>query len=795
MTFAKHITITNIFIRKTQCLYFILLFVLSPFFSFSQNLVGKITGKVYDEYGSPLSSVAVKLIKSKKVTTTNAEGTFSFYALPLKADTLEIHYIPAFIFKIQILPLDGGMLNLGTLTLRYKTEELSTVEVKGRVPLTYKSDYTFLGTKTQTSLKDVPQSISTVTKELIADKMQYSLKDIATDIAGVNQYSGFDEYTIRGFRAENARSINGLRGYNSTYTSPMLVNIERVEVLKGPAGTLYGNSDPGGSINLVTKKPLKTNRGDVSITGGTWDHFRVLADITGPVTKDEELLYRFNAGYDNTKSFRNSFFSKSYELAPSISYFPNDKLKFNIDFSFSHINTLLDRGTPGFEDDATLKTTPISLMVNQPGDYLKETDIATNISASYKINKNISFNSGYLNYISRQNVAEHGFQSYITPDSINLYYTDWTYNTATNSLTNYFNFNFNTGKLKHQLLVGYDYIKSTVNIKQNNYELPNQFGLGNGIVGTFSLSNPQYPQPQKGNYQLSDSDGGVNEVDAEVYATQGVYVQEQLTYGKWKLLAGLRREFYEGGSDESVWLPKIGLTYTLSPQISIYGTYNRGFDPFEASGSLQFFDKPFIPIVSNLLEAGAKTTLFKDRLAATVALYQLTVQNVATNANIPSNPNLYVQNGEDRARGVETEISGNILPNFSVSVTYAYNVTKINKSDVPSQVGIIKDNAPQHSSNSWLKYTFTNGTLHNLSILIGHSQVSSRNTLDADITLPGYIIFNGGLQYKYKHIGFSINLNNITNKTYWASAYGSVNKWAGAPQNFMAGLWYHFDQK
>jgi iron complex outermembrane receptor protein len=185
-------------------------------------------------------------------------------------------------------------------------------------------------------------------------------------------------------------------------------------------------------------------------------------------------------------------------------------------------------------------------------------------------------------------------------------------------------------------------------------------------------------------------------------------------------------------------------------------------------------------------------TLFKDRLAATVALYQLTVQNVATNANIPSNPNLYVQNGEDRARGVETEINGNILPNFSASVTYAYNVTKINKSDVPSQVGIIKDNAPQHSSNSWLKYTFTNGTLHNLSILIGHSQVSSRNTLDADIKLPGYIIFNGGLQYKYKHIGFSINLNNITNKTYWASAYGNINKWAGAPQNFMTGLRYSF---
>jgi iron complex outermembrane receptor protein len=165
---------------------------------------------------------------------------------------------------------------------------------------------------------------------------------------------------------------------------------------------------------------------------------------------------------------------------------------------------------------------------------------------------------------------------------------------------------------------------------------------------------------------------------------------------------------------------------------------------------------------------------------------------VATNANIPSSPNLYVQNGEDRARGIETEINGNILPHFSASITYAYNLTKIHKSEVPSQVGTIRDNAPQHSSNSWLKYTFARGMFHNLSILIGHAQVSTRNTLDAGIKLPGYIIFNGGLQYKYKHIGFSINLNNITNKMYWASGYSNINKWAGTPRNFIIGLRYSF---
>ena len=138
--------------------------------------------------------------------------------------------------------------------------------------------------------------------------MGFTLKDVADDAAGVNNYSGYDEYSIRGFKAENARLINGLRGYNTTYTSSMLVNIERVEVVKGPSATLYGNCDPGGTINLVTKKPLPTQEAAISFGGGSWDHYRATGDITGPhQQQNKTLLYRFNAGYDNTNSFRHHF--------------------------------------------------------------------------------------------------------------------------------------------------------------------------------------------------------------------------------------------------------------------------------------------------------------------------------------------------------------------------------------------------------------------------------------------------------------------------------------------------------
>ena len=632
--------------------------------------------------------------------------------------------------------------------------------------------------------------------------MEFTLKDAADEAAGVNNYSGYDDYSIRGFKAENATLINGLRGYNTTYTSAMLVNVERIEVVKGPSATLYGNCDPGGTINLVTKKPLAQNEGEVSIGGGTWDHYRAQGDVTGPLNTDKTLLYRFNAGYDKTNSFRNQYFARSYELAPSVSFIPNERIQLNLDFSLSHINTILDRGQPGFQNDYTLRSTPINLIASQPGDYLHETDFATNVLFSYKINKHINFNSGYLHYTTQQNTAEHGIQSYITPDSVNLYYTNWNYHTTTNTFTNYFTFHFKTGKFSHQVLAGYDYIISKVDLNQKYYEDKDEFGEGSGIVGTFSLKNPKYFARPTNKYNQSDYESQASDVEASVYHTQGIYLQEQISINKWKLLIGLRQEMYEAGDDDiadstdedeaNVFLPRVGLVYELKPHVSLYATYNKGFDPFEASTSTQLFNEPFKPVTSELLEAGVKAIFFHNRFDASVSMYQLTLQNVAVNANDISNPNLYIQQGEDRSRGVETEVNGNILTNLSISASYSYCIAKVIKSKIAAQEGTLVENAPRNESNSWIKYVFKKGALKGFGIAAGHSQAGVRNTLEQGLTLPGYFVLNTGIRYESRHFDGAINLNNIFNKTYWIGAYNNVNKWPGAPMNFMITAGYKF---
>ncbi len=277
-------------------------------------------------------------------------------------------------------------------------------------------------------------------------------------------------------------------------------------------------------------------------------------------------------------------------------------------------------------------------------------------------------------------------------------------------------------------------------------------------------------------------------------------LQDELSFNRWKILVSLREEMYEAGDDddsagslsENVFLPRIGIVYTLTPHLNIYATYNKGFDPFEASSQAQEFDQPFKPLISQLYEAGIKGNFFQNKLSASLAIYQLTVENVAVNANDISNPNLFIQQGQNRSRGIEAEATGNILPNLSVLLSYAYDEATVTESSVKSQVGTPVENAPRNSSASWIKYSFNKNTIKGFGISLGHNFVGERTTLDPTINLPSYFLLNGGINYGYKKMSIALNVNNITNEVYWMGAYNNVNKWPGLPEIIMINLGYKF---
>jgi iron complex outermembrane receptor protein len=252
-----------------------------------------------------------------------------------------------------------------------------------------------------------------------------------------------------------------------------------------------------------------------------------------------------------------------------------------------------------------------------------------------------------------------------------------------------------------------------------------------------------------------------------------------VSLNKWKVILSLRNEFYESGDDEDgevdstsgemeehILLTRARLVYALKPNISLYATYNKSFDPFKASTEVQVFDAPFKPVFSELLEAGAKGNFFKNNLSAYISVYLLTFRNVAVNANDASNPNLFVQQGKTRSKGIEAEAAGNILSNLSTWLSYSYCDAKVIESKIQSQVGTRLENAPLHTSDGWVKYSFAKGFLKGFGVIGGHSQVSNRSTLDADLKLPGFCSFNAGLLYTGKHATMAFNVNNLINKTY-----------------------------
>lgn len=776
-----------------RCVFIFILF-LYTIKLFAQENQGIFSGTISIQNNRPASFVTVSFQNNTFKTIADQNGKFKFTQLPTISDSLVVTGVGLKTFKQLIQFKNNAKLDINII-IDFDTNLLQNVEITGSTSQSYKSDYSFATSKTKASISEIPQSVSTVTKELVNDRMQMHLTDALENVSGVTHYSGYEEYNIRGLHAENARLINGLRTFNTSLTSPLLVNIERIEVIKGPTSVLYGNCDPGGTINLVTKKPLFGNYFAASVGTGSWNAMNGQIDATGQLNKEKTLLYRINTGYEKKESFRNGYFLESYQIAPSLTFIPNKKLQINIDFSLSNTNSVVDRGQPAFEDNDNLLSTPIQLSVIQPNDYLKELNYSAVFSATYQFNKNLSFNSSLLRYRTNQKLSEHNIEDFITDDSAYLSYTYKNVKSTTNTFTNYFSYLIDRGSVKHQLIVGYDYISNRLNANEWEGEDP-AFGVNNRVVGTFSLDNPVYIHRPVHQYQQFIDSAGGEEIANGVYTTHGVYIQEHVSIKKWQIIAGVRAEFYQSGTDPTEMthvnklIPKIGVNYSLHRNYHLYACYHNGFDPFEPSSILQVFNQPYKPVTSNMLETGIKADLIKNKLLASVALYQITINNLAVNANDILNQNLYIQRGTQRSRGIETELQGNINSEWSISAEYAYNQTEILKAIKAEEIGTIAENAPKHSSNSWIKYRFKKGVFNGFGISIGHSQVSQRNTLDKDVTLPGYIVFNAAVHYQYNHFKFALNINNIFNEVYWSSAYNNTNKWPGAPRNSMFKIFY-----
>ncbi|MBW3469585.1 TonB-dependent receptor [Arthrospiribacter ruber] len=809
-------------------LFFTLLFCLLLQTVYSQSVI---QGAVLNQDQQPIVGATLLITGTNQGTVTDVEGKFS---LSFNRSSNIVLRVSAIGYVAESINVDPANLVTGSFTVTLQEDEyrLQAVEITGRREDSYKNDVSFSGTKVASPIKDIPQSISFVTKELMVDQQAFTTGEVVKNMSGINQFSSYDDFTLRGFRSSN-QLINGLRAGGIFWALPITANLERIEVIKGPASALFANTDPGGTINRVTKKPLDESRKSLQFSTGSFNTYRVALDFTGPMNEEKTLLYRLNVAYQDTESFRTLQGRTDMMVAPSFTFLPSDKTAINFDLVYSATRGKLDRGQPIFGASAgtDLFSTPISLAIAYVDDYLNIDNLFSTISLQHKFTEKTSLNVSYIKYLAQEDLQEHRTSNQFARDgdgneiptlmgmsTIRRFQRNYTDN-----LSAYLVHEFATGKIRHKLLGGYDYIQRVLPVGGATQNAGGYLRAdGSGFINTFNpynrdayqfdqngnpipnvphfnLANPRFTISNYENYLFIN-----NPLTAAKYSVNGFYIQDQIEYNKLTLLLSLRQEFYTdllgfGGSEEeevtqAALIPRLGAVYALNKNINAYATYSQGYQPQGAGfiGSPEVFGGPFDPLTSRMGETGFKGEFFNRRLFATTAIYQITQNNILINANNPENPDLLAQRGQERARGIEFDLAGNITKNLSLTANYAYNRAIITESDNEQEIGEIKENAPLHQGGFWAKYVLTEGNLNGLGIALGGNFVSSRNTFSPILTLPSYFVADAALYYTVDKFRVSVNFRNLANQVHWVGGYDFNRLFPGEPRNFLATVAYNF---
>ena len=773
--------------------------------AFSQKTTGIIRGIVKDDTGNPVPSATIVLKGTNQSTVSANSGTYSFENLATGKYIIVASSIGFETKTIEAILKEGATENID-LVLNVTSGQLQTVEVTGRTTNGYKANYSFAATKIAIPVTEIPSTVSTITQQLIRDRQAVRFDDVARN-ANVRVTNNGRAVVIRGFQ-NSTRLVNGLRTLSDNYRfSSISPVVESYEVVKGPSSSMFGNMSPGGVINIVTKKPLAEKKQSVSFSAGSFNTVRGDLDFTGKVTDDGTVLYRVNMFGQLSDTWYQNMKDNAFTIAPSFSFLPTASTRINVDLNYTNLITMENDGLFPFKGK-TIDQTPIGFTVLQVGDRNKTQTTSANFSLSQKLSKNVSFNVSYLKDFLTWDDKRHTAELYLGnsawsggDSSVSLAYAEWNTKMDADNVTGYLTANFNTGKISHKTLIGYDYNVSLFNWGTYRYTT--------SPIGSLNVYDPAKSPAFDGTTYSLAAYTYDRENKSRDYA-HGIYFQDQLSISeKLKVLLGLRYESYnfriayqtpaENTIGQKAWLPKIGVTYNFPSLTHVYASYVTGFQPV-SSGSLLFGTVEgggeLKPEYSNQFEVGVKQELFSKKLLLTLAAYQIKKINVTqlTNPNVPNaNDRIWRQLGEVTSKGIELEMNGQVSNAFSINATYTYNDAKISKDLKPENEGQKLGLAPEHQGNIWAKYELQNdGYLKGLGFSGGVSFSSKTPMLQAPtITTPGYSVLDAAISYRINKVSLNFNINNITNKRYYTGAVRERERYyTGAPRNIMFRVGY-----
>jgi iron complex outermembrane recepter protein len=665
--------------------------------------------------------------------------------------------------------------------------------IKGDDPTSYKVTNATTATKTDTPIMETPFSVQVVPKQVLQDQQVVRVEDATKNVSGVikagNIGNGVDSFLIRGFDTGNSvyrngvlfPSVLGSSGYGLKRDT---ANLERIEVLKGPASILYGRAEPGGIVNLVTKQPLESPFYSLQQQFGSYDFYRTTADATGPITKDNTLLYRLNLDYENSGSFQDFVYNKRVFVAPVVKWNIDPRTQATLELEYLHTDDSLQSPIPNLGN----RPAPVSrsFSFGQPWSKESTDDILVGINWSHAFNDNWTLQHRFNANFTEQGGNPGSFAYDVQPDGA---YSQGSATVKGLASDRYFNTvnltgKVDTGILQHTLVFGGDYYRT-------NEKIDNQYCCPSLPDGNFN--NPSYtPAPPADLITPQNAWGSINHT-TEWY---GIFLQDQIKLPfNLHALAGMR---YDNAltddnlarqtiNDDDQVSPRGGLLWRPMKWLSLYGSYTENFG---ASNGFNQSRQILPPQKAQQWEMGTKTEFWDGRLSATVSYFELTKQNL----NTPDPNNLpwgVIPVGEAQTHGVEFDVAGEILPGWRVIGNYTYmpfaRITKGN-----DLVGNRLGNVPTNMGNLWSTYEFQYGKLSGLKFGAGAVAVGERQDADThDYQLPGYTTMNIMASYGWK-IGPSkftaqVNIDNLLDKSYFITG-ASSGSYYGAPRSVLGSI-------
>ncbi len=642
----------------------------------------------------------------------------------------------------------------------------------------YKADTASTGSKIAMPLRDIPQSVSVVKKELMQAQNAFNLRDALKNVSGLTIAAGEggrtgDSITLRGFSANSDQYLDGVKE-NGQYSRDTFF-LERAEVLKGASSILFGRGTTGGVINQIFKRPTGKNRVFGDFTYGTYDFKRSAIDAESAY---DSLSARLNLMWQDSDSFRDYNYNNRWGIAPSFLFKITPDTELSMNLLHQEESGVLDYGVPIYKGRPA--AVPINTYYGFTGNQMQDSDVnVATVALAHRFNDEFSvkntvrysnYDRDYLTHLFGA-VKDAGLTSTVArTQALRANSQENLYNQADFVLKKSI-FGF-----KNTLLFGAEF-------GWENYDFKSKNSTG---VTPISIFNPVMT-PSVGSGQATDFSGNLATNRYTETRTYAGYLMDQFELtSQWKLLAGVRHDVFSAAQDDRLrdandfgridrqWNPRAGIVWQPTTAQSYYFSYGTSFNPSAEAYSLSEASNTLPPEKNRNFEIGAKYDLFDSTLSATAALFRLEKTNARTAS--ASNPELTVLSGEQRTDGFELGLAGEILPRLDLSMTYAYldaEVTKSNSRAIgtvsgqsKSLQGMIPVNVPQHSGVTWLSYHLTDAWEFGGGVF--YSSERHTDTVN-EVTLPGYARLDAVLAYHQKHYDVQLNVFNLTDTVYYES--------------------------